>query len=110
MKEMEWRMELKGRKHNKRNVIIRRMEGGEKKKRRRREVELGGKKVYTLAYADDVVLLANNEGEMKSMIARLKEYLKSKRLMLNTKKTKIIRFRQGETMKKRDSERQRKKR
>lgn len=98
-------MELKERKHSKRNVIIRGMEGGKKKERRRRGIELGGKKVYTLAYADDVVLLANNKGEMRNMIGRLKEYLKSKRLMLNTKKTKIIRFRQGETMKKRDKER-----
>lgn len=98
---MEWRMELKGKKHSKRNVI-RGMEEGEKKERRRKGIELGGKKVYTLAYTDNVVLLANNEGEMRSMMGRLEEYLKSKRLMLNTKKKKIIRFTQEERMKKRE--------
>lgn len=58
--------------------------------------------MYTLAYTDNVVLLANNEREMRSMMGRLEEYLKSKRLMLNTKKKKIIRFTQGKRMKKRE--------
>lgn len=65
------------------------MEEGEKKERRRKGIELGGKKVYTLAYTDNVVLLANNEGEMRSMMGRLEEYLKSKRSMLTTKKKKV---------------------
>lgn len=57
-------------------------------------VKLGEGKVYTLAYADDMVLLAENEDEM-SMLERLEEYLGKKNLELNTKKTKILRFRKG---------------
>lgn len=37
--------------------------------------KLGENKIYTLAYADDMVLLAENEKEMRSMIERLQGYL-----------------------------------
>ncbi|XP_071577651.1 uncharacterized protein [Temnothorax nylanderi] len=43
---------------------------------------------------DDVVLLAENKGSMKSMIERLEGYLDRKGLTLNTGKTKILRFRE----------------
>jgi len=43
-----------------------------------REVRLLEEKVYTLAYADDLVLLAEEEEGMKSMIARLEGYIKKK--------------------------------
>jgi len=58
-------------------------------------VKLGGKRIYTLAYADDIVLLAEQEDEMRSMIVRLEEYLDRKGLELNVEKTKIMRFRKG---------------
>lgn len=45
-------------------------------------IELGGRKVYLLAYADDVVLLAEEEAEMRSMIVRFEGYLKKKKLEL----------------------------
>lgn len=51
-------------------------------------------RVYMLA--DDLVILVENEGEMKSMMERLEEYLDRKRLMLNKGKTKIMRFRKKE--------------
>lgn len=51
--------------------------------------------MYTLLYADDMVLLAENENEIRSMIERLEEYLRKKNLELNTEKTKILRFRKG---------------
>lgn len=57
-------------------------------------VKLGDGKVYMLLYADDMVLIAENEDEMRSM-ERLKKYLKRKNLKLNTDKTKIMRFRKG---------------
>lgn len=57
--------------------------------------KLGGEKVYTLAYADDMVLLAEEEDEMRSMMERLERYLDKKGLELNTDKTKIMRFRKG---------------
>lgn len=48
-----------------------------------------------LVYKDDVALIAEEEGEMKSMMWRLEEHLEKKRLVLNVKKTKIIRFKKG---------------
>lgn len=59
-------------------------------------VEVGGRdSLCTLAYADDIVLIAIEEGEMRSMMDRLEGYLSRKRLVLNEKKTKIMRFRRG---------------
>lgn len=51
--------------------------------------------MYTLAYADDIVLLAEDEEGMRSMIERLERYMERKRLEVNTEKTKIMRFRRG---------------
>lgn len=57
-------------------------------------VKLGWRrKVLCLAYADDVVLLADKEEEMKSMLDILEEYLGRKKLELNVEKTKVMRFR-----------------
>jgi len=53
---------------------------------------LGEKRIYSLAYADDVVLVVEDEDEMKSMMERLERYVERKRLKLNTEKTKILRF------------------
>lgn len=48
--------------------------------------KIGGKRIYTLAYADDLVLLTENEEEMKSSIVRLEGYLERKKLELTTEK------------------------
>lgn len=58
-------------------------------------VELEGRKWYSLVYADDVVLMAEDEDGMRSMLERLEGYLEGKKLELNTEKTKILRFRKG---------------
>lgn len=50
----------------------------------RMEVRLRGEKIYTLAYADDIVLLV--EEDMKAMIARLERYVREKRLEVNVGK------------------------
>ncbi|KAL6417093.1 hypothetical protein ACFW04_012989 [Cataglyphis niger] len=57
-------------------------------------VRLGGIKINTLAYADDVVLIEKEEG-MRSMIGKLEGYLEKKGLELNVEKSKILRFRKG---------------
>lgn len=59
------------------------------------DVRIGEKKVYTLAYAGDMVLMAEEEDEIRSMIGRLEGYLDNKGLELNSEKTKIKRFRNG---------------
>lgn len=51
--------------------------------------------IYTLAYADNMVLMAEEKKEMRSMIKRFREYLEEKNLELITDKTKIMRFRKG---------------
>lgn len=39
-----------------------------------------GKRIYFLAYADDVVLIADEEDDMRAMMARLGNYLEGKDL------------------------------
>lgn len=58
-------------------------------------VRLEDERVYTLAYANDMVLIAEKEDEIKSMMDRLEGYLEKKRLELNAEKSKIMRFRKG---------------
>jgi hypothetical protein len=58
-------------------------------------VKLEGRRMYSLAYADNVVLVVEKEEEMKSMLERLESYLDGKELELNTRKT-IMRFRKGD--------------
>jgi len=58
-------------------------------------VRLGERKLYSLAYADDIVLVAEDEGGMRSMLERLEAYLDGKGLELNRDKTKVMRFRRG---------------
>lgn len=57
------------------------------------EVKIGGKKIYMLAYADDMMMLA--EDGMKGLIGMMERYLDGKGLELNTKKTKVIRCKRG---------------
>lgn len=61
-----------------------------------RRDKIGEESIYTLAYADNVVLLVKEEDEMRSMIGRLKEYIDRKGLELNVGKTKIMKFKNGE--------------
>lgn len=58
-------------------------------------IKLEEDRIYTLAYADDMVLLVENEEETRSMIERLQRYLERKGLKLNTENTKIMRFKKG---------------
>lgn len=63
-------------------------------------VRLKGEKVYSLAYADDVVLLAEEEGDVRTMMARLESYVRGKRLEVNVGKSKIMRFKRDGRRKK----------
>lgn len=55
---------------------------------------IGEEKVYSLLYADDMVLIVEKE-EMKSMLERLEGYRDKKGLEINIEKTKIVRFNRG---------------
>lgn len=54
---------------------------------------IGEKKIYTLAYVDDVALL--DEERMKEMMGTLERYLEENSLDLNISNTKIMRCRKG---------------
>lgn len=54
-------------------------------------MRIGEKRIYTLAH--DLVMMAEREDEMRSVMERLERYLDEKGLEVNTKKTKIMRFR-----------------
>jgi len=54
------------------------------------------RRIYSLAYADNVVLVAEDErGGVKSMLERMEVYLDGKGLELNREKTKVVRFKKG---------------
>lgn len=56
-------------------------------------VRLGDGEIYTPAYADGLVLIAEKEDKMRSMIDRLERYLERKKLEMNAEKSKVMRFR-----------------
>lgn len=58
-------------------------------------ITVGGKKLRVLGYADDLVILAKGEEEMRWILKRLEGDLERKELVLYTEETKIIRFRKG---------------
>lgn len=49
-------------------------------------MRVGEERVYTLAYADDLVLIAEDEDKSRSLIERLVTYLDEKNLLLNAGK------------------------
>lgn len=51
-----------------------------------------GKKIYTLAYANSMVLIAEEEDEIRAIITRFERYIREKRLIINVRKSQIIRF------------------
>ncbi|XP_018343269.1 PREDICTED: uncharacterized protein LOC108749206 [Trachymyrmex septentrionalis] len=69
---------------------------------RRREEELrkgiggirvGGDKVWSLEYADDIVVVAEEEVGLRAMIRGIQRYLKEKKLELSPEKSKVMVFR-----------------
>lgn len=56
-------------------------------------INVGGKKIFSLVYADDVAVVAKDEGEMKGMIRVMEKYMEGKSLEVNVEKTKMMRCR-----------------
>lgn len=59
------------------------------------EVKLGKERRKGLAYADDMVLLVENEEGMVHRLGKLEGYLNGKKLEMNVEKAKVMRFREG---------------
>ena len=53
-------------------------------------INIGGRNINNLRYADDTTLVAESEEELKSLLMRLKEESERAGLKLNIKKTKIM--------------------
>lgn len=55
-------------------------------------VPLGKNRIWSLAYADDTVLLVKNREALIEMMAIFKKFCKDRDLILNTEKTKVVVF------------------
>ena len=53
-------------------------------------IKTAGRNISNLRYADDITLMAESEGELKSLLMRVKEESENAGLKLNTQKTKIM--------------------
>ncbi|KMQ87820.1 hypothetical protein RF55_12808 [Lasius niger] len=76
------------------NILIADIEG-DIEKGRWGGLKLKDRKIYTLMYADDIVVMAEEEHGVKALVSRLERYLDRKGLELNVEKTKVMRFRKG---------------
>ena len=53
-------------------------------------IKTGGRNINNLRYADDTTLMAKHEGELKSLLMKVKEESEKIALKLNIQKTKIM--------------------
>ena len=53
-------------------------------------IKIAGRKINNLRYADDTILMAESEEELKSLLIRVKEEREKADLKLNIQKTKIM--------------------
>ena len=55
-------------------------------------IKMAGRNISNLRYADDITLMAESEGELKSFLMKVKEESEKFGLKLNIQKTKIMAF------------------
>jgi hypothetical protein len=53
---------------------------------------VGKEKIWSLAFADDMVIVAKSEKEMKEMMRNLEKYVRKKKLEVNVEKKKMMVF------------------
>lgn len=58
-------------------------------------IVVGNTKIYSLAYADDIVLLATTPGDLKDMLARLVRYSDRLDMIMSPEKSKVMKFSKG---------------
>jgi len=63
-------------------------------------VIIGKEKFWTITYADDIVVLAKSEEELKGMLRRFKRFLEKRNMILSAEKSKILVFEDGRGRKK----------
>ena len=57
-------------------------------------IDINSRKISILLYAGDIVMLANNESDMQSLLNTLHTWCQRWRMLINTKKSKVVHFRQ----------------
>lgn len=62
------------------------------KKRGNGGIIIGRKKIYTLAYVDDLAIIATTEKVLKKMLKTAEKYLEEKEMTLNVGKSKVLVF------------------
>jgi len=55
-------------------------------------VKIGEERVWTIEYADDILLVAEEEEALRDMIRRVKRYLERKKLVISSEKSKVMVF------------------
>ena len=55
-------------------------------------IKIAGKNINNIKYADDIILMADTEEELKSLLMKVKEESENVGLKLNIHKTKIMAF------------------
>ena len=58
-------------------------------KKHKLEIQIAGRNINNLSYADDTTLIAKSEEELKSLLLRVKEEIEKAGLKLSIQKTKI---------------------
>ena len=53
-------------------------------------IKIDGRNINNLRYAEDTTLMAESEGELKSLLMRIREESEKAGLILNIQKTKIM--------------------
>ena len=53
-------------------------------------IKISGRNINNLRYADDIILMAESKGELKSLLMRVKEESEKAGSKLNIQKTKIM--------------------
>ena len=67
------------------------------RKRQEGGIKIGNKRVYALAYADELVIIAETKEEMERLIKYLNKYFQDKELEVNAEKSKIMVFCKGKS-------------
>ena len=55
-------------------------------------IKISRRNIHNLTYADDITLMAESEGQLKSLLMKVKEESEKVGLKLNIQKTKIMAF------------------
>lgn len=64
------------------------------------DIKIISHRIWSLSYADDLIIMAKNRKALQDMVDTLKGFLKERKLILSQEKTKVIVFNRGRNSKK----------